>query len=68
MIVECVDPLDRYIADDVSSVVTPNKLLQGFTRVALAPNETKTVTVVVDVATQLRLLNRECEQATRHYV
>jgi beta-glucosidase len=49
-----------YISDDVSSVVTPNKQLQGYVRVGpLAPGEAKTVTIAVDVATQLRLLNRE---------
>ena len=48
-----------YISDDIASVVVPNKLLQGYERVPLAPGEAKTVTIAIDVATQLRLLNRE---------
>ena len=63
MTAKCAWPPGRYMSDDVSSVVTPNKQLQGFIRVSLAPNEVKAATVVVDVATQLRLLNRECEAA-----
>ena len=49
----------RYASDDVSSVVMPSKQLQGFARVKLAPKEAKTVTIAIDVATQLRLLNHE---------
>ena len=48
-----------YVADDISSVVTPNKQLQGFERVELEAGAEKRVTIVVDVPGQLRLLNRE---------
>ena len=51
-----------YVADDVASVVTPNKQLQGFARVeALRPGEKRDVTIQIDVATQFRLLNRDWE-------
>lgn len=50
-----------YVADDIASIVTANKQLQGFARVELAPNQTKEVMLPIDVASQLRLLNREWE-------
>ena len=39
-------------------------LLQGFERVTLAPGAKKTVTVAIDVAKQLRLLNRKLRSFT----
>ena len=41
-----------------------NILLQGFERVTLAPGAKKTVTVAIDVAKQLRLLNRKLRSFT----
>lgn len=40
-----------YVTDKVASVVTPNKELKGFSKVALKPGEEKTVTIDIDVST-----------------
>lgn len=47
-----------YVRDVISSVTTPVKSLKGFERVTLAPGQTKTVSFEVDVADELRILNR----------
>lgn len=40
-----------YVTDKVASVVTPNKELRGFSKVALKAGEEKTVTIDIDVST-----------------
>ena len=48
-----------YVRDEVASVTTPHKALKAFARVELEPREQKTVRLVIDVAEQLRILNRQ---------
>lgn len=48
-----------YIRDLVASVTTPVLQLKGFQRVLLAPSESKTVAFHLDVASELRILNRD---------
>ena len=57
-LVAAVEVVQLYIRDAISSVTTPVKMLKGFQRVFLDPSETKTVTFNVDVAFELRVLNR----------
>lgn len=47
-----------YMREDVSSVETPNRALQGFSRIHLSPGETKTVTFHVPPS-QLAVWNAE---------
>jgi len=47
-----------YIRDVIASVNTPIKMLKGFQRVSLKPKEIQTVCMEVDVATELRLIDR----------
>jgi len=51
-----------YLHQDTTSVETPSRSLQGFSRIHLAPHETKTVRFIVPQA-QLSIWNRE-----RHWV
>lgn len=39
-----------YIRDDISSVVVPNKLLKGFSKIPIAAGATETVSVDINVA------------------
>lgn len=39
-----------YVKDDISSVVVPNKLLKGFSKVPIAAGATETVGVDIEVA------------------
>eukprot|EP01047_Picozoa_sp_COSAG01_P028184 COSAG01_NODE_1885_length_8988_cov_2.861514_11_plen_225_part_00 len=48
-----------YVRDEVASVTTPHMALKAFAKVELAPRQQKTVNLVIDVAEQLRILNRE---------
>ena len=50
------DVIQLYVNDVVSSIVTPDRLLQEFSRVSLAPGEKKTVTFHLDFES-FRLLN-----------
>ena len=54
------DVVQLYVNDVVSSIVTPDRLLQGFSRVSLAPGQTKTVTFHLDFDS-FRLLNLKYE-------
>jgi beta-glucosidase len=47
-----------YIRDDVSSVITYEKVLRGFERVSLAPGQTKIVTFTIPAA-DLAILDRD---------
>jgi beta-glucosidase len=47
-----------YIRDDVSSVITYEKQLRGYERIALKPRETRTVTFTVP-ASDLTIVNRD---------
>lgn len=49
-----------YVRDICSSVVTPDKLLQGFERVRLAPGESRRVSLALNFDS-FRLLNRQLE-------
>ena len=53
--------VQMYVRDDVASVTRPVKSLMGFERVALAPGETKTVTIEV-TPEALRFWNRDMER------
>ena len=50
-----------YLRDLVAPVTTPVKMLKGFERVSLASGASKVVTFEVDVAVELKLLNRKFE-------
>lgn len=52
------DVVEMYLRDDYSSVITFDKELAGFTRVSLAPGETKTVHFTIQPR-QMQLYNRD---------
>ena len=43
----------------VASVTTPKMALKAFARVPLAPGEKRTVRMEINVAEQLKIMNRE---------
>lgn len=47
--VDGTEVVQVYIKDDVSSVVVPNKLLKGFSKVPIAAGATETVSIDVKV-------------------
>lgn len=48
-----------YVRDVVASVTTPKLALKAFQRVYLAPGQKRTVQMEIDVAEQLKILNRD---------
>lgn len=48
--VDGTEVVQVYVKDDISSVVVPNKLLKGFSKVPIAAGATETVTVDISVA------------------
>ena len=49
-IVEAMEVIQCYIADDVCSVERPNKELKGFQKVSLLPGEQKRITISLSYA------------------
>ena len=54
-----VEVVQVYVRDVVASVTTPHMALKAFARVALDAGESKSVVMTIDVAKQLRILNRQ---------
>jgi beta-glucosidase len=48
-----------YVRDMIASVTTPKLALKAFERVHLAPGQRRTVRMTIDVAEQLKIMNRE---------
>jgi beta-glucosidase len=54
-----VEVVQVYVRDVVASVTTPHMALKGFARVSLEAGESQSVVMTIDVAEQLKILNRQ---------